>query len=284
VSIETVKSKSEQQVTIIQPEKGWSALKLGDLWRYRELIYFMTWRDVKVRYKQTLLGASWAILRPFLTMVVFSIFFGNLAKVPSDGIPYPIYTFTALLPWELFATALSQASRSLVQNTNMVTKIYFPRMILPISSILAGVVDFLVAFLVLIGMMIFYKITPTIYIWTLPLYLLLTLVTALGVGLWLSALNVLYRDINYITPFLTQFWLYITPIAYPVSMIPEKWRLIYALNPMSGVVDGFRWALLGNQQSAPGPMLIVSSVIAVVTLVSGLFYFRRMERQFADMV
>jgi lipopolysaccharide transport system permease protein len=217
-------------------------------------------------------------------MVVFSIFFGNLAKVPSDGIPYPIYTFTALLPWELFAAALSQASRSLVQNTNMVTKIYFPRMILPISSILAGVVDFLVAFLVLIGMMIFYKITPTIYIWTLPLYLLLTLVTALGVGLWLSALNVLYRDINYITPFLTQFWLYITPIAYPVSMIPEKWRLIYALNPMSGVVDGFRWALLGNQQSAPGPMLIVSSVIAVVTLVSGLFYFRRMERQFADMV
>mgnify|MGYP003732009585 CR=1 FL=1 len=257
---------------------------MGDLWRYRELIYFMTWRDVKVRYKQTLLGASWAILRPFLTMVVFSIFFGNLAKVPSDGIPYPIYTFTALLPWELFATALSQASRSLVQNTNMVTKIYFPRMILPISSILAGVVDFLVAFLVLIGMMIFYKITPTVYIWTLPLYLLLTLVTALGVGLWLSALNVLYRDINYITPFLTQFWLYITPIAYPVSMIPEKWRLIYALNPMSGVVDGFRWALLGNQQSAPGPMLIVSSVIAVVVLISGLFYFRRMERQFADMV
>lgn len=272
------------ELTVIRPEKGWSTLNLRDLWRYRELIYFMTWRDLKVRYKQTLLGAGWAILRPVLTMVVFSIFFGELAKVPSDGIPYPIFTFTALLPWELFVSALSQASRSLVQNTHMVTKIYFPRLILPISSILAGLVDFLVAFLVLIGMMIYYKITPTVNVWTLPLFLLLALITALGVGFWLSAMNVLYRDVNYVTPFLTQFWLFITPIAYPVSIIPEKWRLLYALNPMSGVVDGFRWALLGNTQSAPGPMLILSSIIAVVVLISGMYYFRRMERQFADMV
>ena len=269
---------------LIKPEKGWSALNLRDLWRYRELIYFMTWRDLKVRYKQTLLGASWAILRPFLTMIVFSIFFGNLAKVPSDGIPYPIFAYTALLPWELFASALSQASRSLVQNTNMVTKIYFPRMILPISSILAGVVDFLIAFVVLIGMMIFYKITPTVNVWTLPLFILLALVTALGVGFWLAALNVLYRDVNYVTPFLTQFWMFINPIAYGSSLIPEKWRFLYAINPLSGVVDGFRWALLGNQQSAPGPTLVLSSLIAVALLSSGMFYFRRMERQFADKV
>ena len=271
-------------LTRIQPEKGWSALNLRDLWRYRELIYFMTWRDLKVRYKQTLLGASWAILRPFLTMIVFSIFFGNLAKVPSDGIPYPIFAYTALLPWELFASALSQASRSLVQNTNMVTKVYFPRMILPISSILAGVADFLIAFVVLIGMMIYYKITPTINVWTLPLFILLALITALGVGFWLAALNVLYRDINYVTPFLTQFWMFITPIAYGSSLIPENWRFLYAINPLSGVVDGFRWALLGNQQSAPGPTLILSSLIAVFLLISGMFYFRRMERQFADRV
>ncbi len=276
--------KTATMLTLIQPEKGWSALNLGDLWRYRELIYFMTWRDLKVRYKQTLLGASWAILRPFLTMIVFSIFFGNLAKVPSDGIPYPIFAYTALLPWELFASALSQASRSLVQNTNMVTKVYFPRMILPISSILAGVVDFLIAFIVLIGMMIYYKVTPTVNVWTLPLFILLALITALGVGFWLSALNVLYRDVNYVTPFLTQFWMFITPIAYGSSLIPEKWRFLYAINPLSGVVDGFRWALLGNQQSAPGPALILSSLIAVILLISGMFYFRRMERQFADRV
>ncbi len=191
MSITRTSEKPEMQLTVIRPEKGWSALNLSDLWRYRELVYFMTWRDLKVRYKQTLLGASWAILRPFLTMVVFSIFFGDLAKVPSDGIPYPIFAFTALLPWELFVTALSHASRSLVQNTHMVTKVYFPRMILPIASIFAGLVDFLVAFVVLIGMMVFYKITPTANIWTLPLFLLLALITALGVGLWLSALNVL---------------------------------------------------------------------------------------------
>lgn len=276
--------KTEVPSIILKPAVGWSALNLHDLWRYRELIYFMTWRDLKVRYKQTLLGASWAILKPFLTMVVFSIFFGNLAKVPSDGVPYPIFAYTALLPWELFANALSVASRSLVGNSNMITKIYFPRIILPLSSVLGGVVDFFVAFLILIGMMVYYQIAPTSAVWTLPLYLLLTLITALGVGLWLSALNVLYRDIGYITPFLTQFWLFITPIAYGSSLVPEQWQFLYALNPMVGVVNGFRWALLGTAQGAPSMTLLISTLVSLVILVSGLFYFRRMERLFADMV
>jgi lipopolysaccharide transport system permease protein len=271
-------------ITYLRPASGWASLNLRDIWRYRELVYFLTWRDIKVRYKQTLLGASWAILRPVLTMIVFSIFFGGLAKISSDGYPYPVYTYAALLPWELFSPALSIASRSLVGNANMITKIYFPRMILPLSSVLAGLVDFAIAFLVLIVLMIAYGIAPTSAVWTLPFFLLLALVTALGVGLWLSALNVLYRDIGYVIPFLTQMWLFITPVVYPTSMLPEGWRFIYALNPMSGVVDGFRWALLGNQNSAPGPNLIISSVIAVLVLVTGMFYFRRMERQFADMV
>jgi len=258
-------------------------LNLRDLWLYRELIFFMTWRDLKVRYKQTLLGASWAILQPFLTMVVFSIFFGNLAKVPSDGVPYPIFSYTALIPWTLFSKALQDASRSLVSNSHMITKVYFPRMVLPLSSVLAGVVDFLIAFVVLLGMMVFYKIPPTVNVWILPLFLLLALVTAVGVGLWLSALNVLFRDINYVLPFLTQFWMYLTPIAYPTSMIPSEWQMIYALNPMTGVVDGFRWALLGTGQP-PGITTLISSIVAVVLLISGLFYFRRMERLFADMV
>ncbi len=273
-----------QRVTTLRPVRGWAALNLRELWIYRELIYFMTWKDLKVRYKQTLLGASWAILQPFMTMVVFSIFFGELAKVPSDGVPYPVFSFTALLPWTLFSKALSDASRSLVQSSHMITKVYFPRLILPLASILAGVVDFALALIVLLGMMLFYKITPTPAVWYLPLFLLLALVTALGVGLWLSALNVMYRDVGYILPFLTQFWLFITPIAYPASMVPEQWRLLYALNPMTGVVEGFRWALLGTQQANSGVTLVVSTVIAIVILVSGLFYFRRMERLFADMV
>ena len=250
---------------------------------YRELIYFMTWRDLKVRYKQTLLGASWAILQPFLTMVVFSIFFGRLANVPSDGVPYPIFSYTALIPWTLFSNALQDASRSLVANSHMITKIYFPRMILPISSVLAGVVDFLIAFIVLLGMMFYFEIIPTTNIYMLPLFLILALITAVGVGLWLSALNVLFRDINYILPFLTQFWMYLTPVAYPTSMIPEKWRALYALNPMVGVIEGFRWALLGTGQP-PGLPTIISSIVAVFLLISGMFYFRRMERLFADMV
>jgi len=276
--------EAELPLTLLKPSKGLGSLQLRDLWQYRELIYFMTWRNLKVRYKQTLLGASWAVLRPFLTMVVFSIFFGDLAEVPSDGMPYPIFSFAALVPWGLFSDAVSVGGRSLVQNRHMITKIYFPRVILPLSSILAGLVDFLIAFVVLIGMMVFYKITPTANVWTLPLFLLLALVTATGVGLWLAALNVQYRDVAYITPFLTQFWLYVTPIAYPASMVPDKWQLIYSLNPMAGVVEGFRWALLGTEQGAPGPQLVVSSVVALVLLVTGYAYFRRMERSFADMV
>jgi len=276
--------RSETRTIIIRPSRGWSAINLRDLWIYRELIYFMTWRDLKVRYKQTLLGVAWAVIKPFMTMVVFTIFFGNLAKMSSDGLPYAVFTLTALLPWELFTAALNQASQSLVKSSNMITKVYFPRIILPLSSILAGLVDFLIAFVILLLMMWYYHITPTAAVWTLPLYLLLALVTALGVGLWLAALNVLYRDINYITPFLTQFWLFITPIVYPVSNIPEQWRMLYAINPMTGVVEGFRWALLGSQASAPTGMLAVSSGVAILLLVSGLFYFRRTERRFADMV
>ncbi|MEA4910304.1 MAG: ABC transporter permease [Anaerolineaceae bacterium] len=244
----------------------------------------MTWRDLKVRYKQTLLGASWAILRPFMMMVVFTIFFGNLAEMPSYGLPYPIFAYTALLPWELFSNALSVTSRSLVVNSHMITKVYFPRIILPLSSVLAGLVDFAIAFLILIGLMIFYQVSPPAYVWTLPLFLLLAVVSALGVGLWLSALNVLYRDVGYVTPFLVQFWMFITPIVYPANLIDARWRLVYALNPMAGVVEGFRWALLGVEQGAPSPMLAVSVTVSILLLVSGLFYFRRMERQFADMV
>ena len=276
-------ARTELPRLLLKPTHGWASLDLMDLWRYRELIYFMTWRDLKVRYKQTFIGAGWAILQPFMIMVVFSIFFGGLAKMPSDNIPYPIFSFAALLPWELFVKALSSASRSLITSSHMLTKVYFPRMILPLATILAGLVDFGIAFLVLMAMMAFYGIAPTATIWTLPLFLLLALITTLGVGLWLAALNVLYRDVSYITPFLTQFWMYITPIAYPASMVPEKWRLLYALNPMTGVVEGFRWALFGTQTTI-WPMLAVSSVISLCLLISGLFYFRRMERQFADTV
>jgi len=274
----------ETPVITLRPPSGWAAVNLRDLWNYRELIYFMTWRDLKVRYKQTLLGASWAVLRPFLSMVVFTIFFGGLAKISSDGRPYPVFSFAGLLPWELFGTALSVASRSLVVNSHMITKIYFPRIILPLSSILAGLVDFAIAFVVLLAMMFYFKVPLSPMIWTLPLFLLLALMTALGVGLWLSAMNVLYRDVGYVTPFLTQFWLFITPIVYPASIVPEQWRMIYALNPMAGVVEGFRWALYGSASGAPTLMLAFSVLISFVLLVSGLYYFRNMERLFADMI
>jgi lipopolysaccharide transport system permease protein len=273
----------QEDVLIIRPTRGWGSLNLRDLWVYRELVYFLTWRDLKVRYKQTALGAAWAVLQPVLSMVVFSVFFGGLLNVPSDGIPYPVFSYTGLLPWGVFSKALNDAGRSLVTNRTMITKIYFPRMVIPLASVLAGVVDFLIAFVVLLGLMMYFDIQPTSNVWTLPFFLLLALITALGVGLWLSALNVLYRDIGYIIPFLTQLWFYLTPIVYPSSEIPEQWQLLYALNPMVGVVEGFRWALLGTD-TAPGPMVAVSAAIAVLMLVSGMFYFRRMERTFADMV
>jgi len=278
-----ITSNTQDEVIILRPSRGWGSLNLGDLWKYRELIYFLTWRDIKVRYKQTLLGAAWAILQPVLSMIVFTIFFGGLLNVSSEGQPYAVFSYAALLPWGVFSKALTDAGRSLVINRNMITKVYFPRLVVPISSVLGGVVDFLIAFVVLLGLMVYFEVTPTAAIWTLPFFLILALITALGVGLWLSALNVIYRDIGYVLPFLTQFWFYITPVVYSSSEVPENWRLVYALNPMVGVVEGFRWALLGKQ-AAPGPMVAVSAVIAVVVLISGMFYFRRMERSFADMV
>jgi len=268
--------------TVIRPSQGWVALNLRDLWRYRELLYFLTWRDIKVRYKQTVLGAAWAVLQPFFTMVVFSIFFGTLARVPSDGLPYPIFAYSALLPWSYFAGSLDRAGNSLVGSANLITKVYFPRLAIPISAVLAGLVDFGIAFVVLLGMMFYYRIYPTVAILTLPLFLLLAFATALAVGLWLSALNVQYRDVRYTIPFLTQFWLFATPIAYPSSLVPEQWRALYGLNPMAGVVEGFRWALLGK--APPGPLLAVSVTVVILLLIGGLYYFRRMEKTFADVV
>jgi lipopolysaccharide transport system permease protein len=268
----------------IEPSHGWVSLKLRELWEYRELLYFLTWRDIKVRYKQTVLGAAWAIIQPFFTMVVFSLFFGNLAKVPSDGIPYPIFSYAALVVWTFFANGLTLSSNSLVASANLIKKIYFPRLVIPISNILAGVVDFLLAFIVLLGMMLAYGIYPTGNVVWLPLLLLLALVTSLGVGLWMSAMNVQFRDVRYAIPFLIQFWMFATPIAYPSSLIKNNTlRALYGLNPMTGVVEGFRWALLGTD-TAPGPVVLVSAVAALILLIGGAFYFRRMEKTFADVV
>ena len=267
----------------IAPSRGWVSLKLGELWEYRELLYFLIWRDIKVRYKQTVLGAAWAIIQPLFTMVVFSLFFGQLGKMPSDGLPYPIFSFAALVPWTFFANGLGQSSNSLVGSSNLITKVYFPRLVVPLAAVLSGVVDFVLAFLVLLGMMFFFGIVPTVNALWLPLLFLLALITSLGVGLWFSALNVEFRDVRYLVTFVTQLWLFATPIAYPSSMLPEPWRTIYGLNPMAGVVEGFRWALLGTN-SAPGPIIAVSSTVAVVILITGAFYFRRMERTFADFV
>jgi lipopolysaccharide transport system permease protein len=274
---------SEVPLTIIQPSRGWVSLKLHELWEYRELLYFLTWRDIKVRYKQTVLGAAWAIIQPFFTMVVFSLFFGKLAKIPSDGIPYPLFSYAALVPWTFFANGLSQSSNSLVGSANLITKVYFPRMVIPISGIVSGGLDFILAFIVLLGMMVFYGMLPTSNIIWLPFLLLIAFVTALGVGMWLSALNVQFRDVRYMLPFLIQFWLFATPIAYPSSLLAEPWRTIYGINPMVGVVEGFRWALLGTD-TAPGPIIIVSSVASITVLLGGVFYFRRMEKSFADVV
>lgn len=270
-------------VTIIEPREGWSAPDLRELWAYRELLFFLVWRDVKVRYKQTALGASWAIIQPFFTMVVFSLFFGRLAGVPSDGLPYPIFSYAALVPWTFFANGLTHASNSLVASQDLLKKVYFPRLAIPTATVLAGVVDFVIAFGVLLGMMAYYGIVPSAQVVWIPALLLLALVTALGVGLWFAALNVLYRDVAYVVPFTVQFWLFATPIAYPSSMLPEPWRTLYGLNPMAGVVEGFRWSLLGTE-TAPGPMLAVSALAAAAILVGGVFYFRRMERTFADEV
>lgn len=274
---------SELPVIDIAPSKGWISINLKDLWEYRELLYFLTWRDIKVRYKQTILGAAWAIIQPFFTMIIFSIFFGKLAGVSSDNIPYPIFSYAALVPWTFFANGLTQSTTSLVGSANLIQKVYFPRLVVPISAVLSGGIDFFLAFIVLLGMMVFYGIPPTSAIVWLPLFLLLALVTALGAGLWLTAMNVQFRDIRYAVPFLVQAWLFASPIAYSSSLLKQPWKTIYGINPMSGVIEGFRWALLGTKIH-PGPMIFVSAIISVVLLVSGAFYFRRMEKSFADVV
>jgi lipopolysaccharide transport system permease protein len=282
VSQTAVPTPSSAQPVLLRPSRGLGALNLRDLWVYRELIYFLIWRDIKVRYKQTVLGASWAVLQPVLQMVVFTLIFGNLANLGSEGVQRELFYFTAILPWSLFSKALTDAGRSLVTNRNMITKVYFPRLVIPLSSVLSGLVDFGIAFVVLLGLMAYFGAALEWTALALPFFVLLALVSALGVSLWLSALNVIYRDVGQVLPFLSQLWFFITPIVYSSREITsETWRLIYALNPMVGVVDGFRWALLGAG-SPPGPMLLISTTVSVLVLISGLFYFRRMERTFAD--
>jgi len=268
---------------LIKPPQDWVPLELKELWEHREIFSFLIWRDIKVRYKQTILGAGWAVLQPFFTMIVFSIIFGWLARMPSDGVPYPIFAYTALLPWQLFVRSLTASSNSIVANESLITKVYFPRLVIPLSATASGVFDFAIASVVLLGMMAYYHIVPTSAVWLLPLFVLLAIATALGTGLWLSALNVQYRDVGHALPFLTQMWLFATPIVYPSSLIPEQWLALYGLNPMSSVVEGFRWALLGTG-SKPGPMLIASASAAFAVLISGLYYFRKMEQTFADAV
>jgi lipopolysaccharide transport system permease protein len=267
----------------IQPTHGLLNLRLGEVWQYRELLYFFVWRDIKVRYKQTAIGAAWAVLQPFMTMVVFSLFFGHLAKIPANNLPYPIFYYCALLPWIYFAGALQNATNVVVEQQRVITKIYFPRVVLPISAVLGGLLDFVISFGVLLAMMAYYRIMPTAATLWLPMFLLLAMLTALGMGLWLSALNAFYRDVRYVVPFLVQFWMFASPVAYPSSLVPERWQWLYGLNPMAGVIEGFRWALTG-QGLPPGPMMAASTLGVIVVLVSGLIYYRAMEGSIADVV
>ena len=266
----------------ISPPKKWIPLDLVELWNYRELLYSFTWRDVKIRYKQTALGFLWAIIQPLCMMLIFTVFFGRLAKIPSDGIPYPLFVLAALLPWTLFAEGLTRSTNSMIVNANIMTKVYFPRLIMPLSGILSPLVDFVFSFLILVVMMAWYGFIPTLNIIFLPLFILLALATSLGIGLWLSALNVQYRDFQYTIPFLIQLWLFASPVVYPASLVPEPVRFLYGLNPMAGAIEGFRWALLGTEM--PGAMILVSVGMVVVLLVSGAFYFRKMEQYYADVV
>jgi lipopolysaccharide transport system permease protein len=267
---------------LIRPSRGWRSLKIGQLWEYRELLFFFTWRDVKVRYKQTALGVAWAVLQPLLTMLVFTLFLGKLGKMPSDGKPYALFTLAALVPWTFFANGLSDAANSVVGSASLVKKVYFPRLVIPVSSVFSGLVDFCLAMLVLFVIQACYRVAPTVNMIWLPLLVLMALATSLGVGLWLAALNVQFRDVRYVIPFMTQIWMFATPVVYPSSLLAEPWRTWYGVNPMAGVVEGFRWALLGSPP--PGPIMLVSSIVAGVLLASGAFYFRRMERTFADLI
>ncbi|HLJ15262.1 MAG TPA: ABC transporter permease [Bryobacteraceae bacterium] len=274
---------ADYPVVRIEAQRGWLALDLGEVWAYRDLVYFFVWRDIKVRYKQTVIGASWAILQPVLTMLVFSLFFGRLAKIPSGGLPYPIFYYSALLPWMYFATAMQAATNIVVENQRVITKIYFPRVVLPISAVMAGLVDFTISFAVFLGLMAYYRIVPGRAVIWLPCFLLLAVLTALGVGLWLSALNAIYRDVRYVVPFLVQFWMFASPVAYPTSLVPAKWRWLYGLNPMAGVIEGFRWALTGHGEP-PGILLAASSAAVILLVVSGLAYYHAMEGTIADVV
>jgi len=283
-----VKLKAPNQVmsahaVVIEPTKGWGALRLFELWRFRELLYFMIWRDLKVRYKQTALGASWAILQPLLTTVLFTVIFGRVAGLSSGGFPYPVFTLTALLPWNYFANAFTQSGNSLVNNQQLISKVYFPRLIVPVASSLVGLVDFAIGFVMLLVMMFIYRVLPTWNILALPFFLLIAIIAALGLGLWLSAMNVQFRDIRYVIPFLAQFWMYATPIVWPITMFPEQWRWVLGFNPMTGVVEGFRWAILGTTD-APLLLFLISSIVTIVLFWTGMVYFRRMERSFADII
>ena len=268
---------------IIESEEPWFSSGLSELWQYRELLCFLVWRDVKVRYKQTVIGAAWAVLQPIMAMIIFTLVFGRLARLPSDGVPYPLFVYSALLPWQLFAFALTDSSNSLVNNQHLIRKVYFPRLIIPISSILVGLVDFSLSMVVLAGMMTFYKIAPTQSMLLVIPFLVLALTTALGAGLWLSALNIQYRDVKYVVPFLTQLWMFATPVVYSSNSVPQKWRVLFGLNPMTAVAEGFRKALIGSHTGS-SPMMIISIVAVILVLISGLIYFRRMERSFADIV
>jgi lipopolysaccharide transport system permease protein len=275
---------ADVSVVHIRANRGWAALGLGELWRYREVAIFLAWRDIQVRYKQTIFGAAWAILQPFVTMVIFSIIFGRIAKMPSDGIPYPIFSYAALVPWTFFAASVDKGSNSLVGNAGIVTRIYFPRLAMPLAATLGNVVDFVLAFIVLLAMMVYFGVAPTVNVIWLPLLLLLAMVAALGVSFVLAAMNVQFRDVKYAVPFMLQSWMFVTPVVYPASLIEDPfWQALYALNPMVGVIEGFRWALLGTD-TAPGLSIIVSSLVASVVFVAGAFYFKRMERTFADVV
>jgi homopolymeric O-antigen transport system permease protein len=282
-STAAIESAADFPVVHIAARRGWLALDLGELWAYRELLYFFVWRDIKVRYKQTVIGAAWAILQPVMTMLVFSLFFGKLAKIPSQGLPYPIFYYCALLPWMYFSTAMQNATNIVVEQQRVITKIYFPRVVLPISAVLSGLVDFAISFGVFLLMMAYYRITPTRAVIWLPVFTLFAVLTALGVGLWLSALNAMYRDVRYVVPFLVQFWMFASPVVYPSSLVSEKWRWLYGLNPLAGIIEGFRWALTGQGQP-PGVLLAASATAVIFLVFSGLVYYHAVEGTIADVV
>lgn len=270
-------------ILTVEATSGWSAINLRELWQYRDLLFFLAWRDITVRYKQTVLGAVWVILQPLLTMFIFTFIFGRLANVPSEGVPYPVFFFSAFLPWQYFASTLTSAANSLVNNTNLISKVYFPRLLIPLSGLFPTLVDLAISFVVLLGLLFFYGIHLTWNALWLPGFLLLLIMTVLGVGLWLSALNIHYRDIRYIVPFMTQFGMFVSPVVYPSSVVPARWQSIYAMNPMVGVIEGFRWALLGKEV-LPGRIILISAAVSTALLIGGIFYFRRAERNFADII